>query len=104
MRQTILLLGMLMMFGSINAQTSYPFIKYDTSRIIYPGDSASMLKFFAKLDALKKGDTSRLTIAHYGGSHIQAGYWTEALADSFQALGGYVGGGAYLFPYRLIKT
>lgn len=92
-------------YNYLVAQTGgWPFIKYDSSKIIYPGDSATMLQFFNKLEALKTGELDKVTVAHFGGSHIQAGYWTEALADSFQTMGGYVGGGAFLFPYRLVKT
>lgn len=84
--------------------TKYAFIKYDTSRLMFPGDSADMLNFYKKLDALRNGETDQVVVAHFGGSHIQAGVWTETLADSFQSIGGFVGGGAYLFPYRLVKT
>lgn len=90
--------------SSAQMDRKYTFIKYDTSAIFYPGDSSAMLAFYAKLDALRNGERNKLVVAHFGGSHIQAGVWSETLADSFQALGGFVGGGAYLFPYRLLKT
>lgn len=106
MRRIVIVIGMLVALSVARAQTSggYPFIRYDSSAILFPGDSTAMLGFYAKLDALLQGDIDRVNIVQHGGSHIQAGYWPEVLADSFQALGGFVGGGAYLFPYRLLKT
>ena len=90
--------------GFAQQGNTYAFIKYDTSRLVFPGDSAAMLNFYNKLDALRDGEIDKVVVAHFGGSHIQAGVWSETLADSFQAVGGFVGGGAYLFPYRLVKT
>ncbi len=86
------------------SQKKYPFIQYDSNKIIHATDSSDFIAFYNKIDGLKNGSLKKVTIAHYGGSHIQAGQWTEVLADSFQALGNFRGGGAFAFPYRIANT
>ena len=86
------------------AQKKYPFIQYDSNKIIHAADSSDFMAFYKKIDGLKNGVLNKVTIAHYGGSHIQAGQWTEILADSFQAMGDFRGGGAFAFPYRIANT
>ncbi len=86
------------------SQKKYPFIQYDSNKIIHAADSSDFIAFYKKIDGLKNGALKRVTIAHYGGSHIQAGQWTEVLADSFQALGDFKGGGAFTFPFRVVNT
>ncbi len=91
-------------FAQLHAQKTYAFIKYDSNYIHQATDSANLLAFYKKIDALKNGTRNRVTIAHYGGSHIQAGQWSEMLADSFQAMGNFKGGGAFCFPFRTANT
>ena len=86
------------------SQKKYPFIQYDSNKIIHATDSSDFIAFYKKIDGLKNGTLKKVTIAHYGGSHIQAGQWTEVLADSFQALGKFRGGGAFAFPFRIANT
>ncbi|MFI5171433.1 MAG: GDSL-type esterase/lipase family protein [Chitinophagales bacterium] len=80
------------------------FVQYNENKITFTSDSSAMLAFYKKIDELKVGKINRITIAHYGGSHIQAGQWTEVMADSFQALQNFTGGGAFTFPFRIAHT
>jgi lysophospholipase L1-like esterase len=81
-----------------------PFINYSKNNLIFSKDSSNMLGFYKKLDDLKTGARNRVSIIHVGGSHIQAGIWSEAMHDGFQDLGNYEGGGMYAFPFKLAKT
>ncbi|MEZ5014017.1 MAG: GDSL-type esterase/lipase family protein [Chitinophagales bacterium] len=103
MKRVLAAVGLCCVMHGMHAQT-LSYIQTDSSRIEYPGDSSTMMYFFDLIDKMQSGEMQKIRVAHFGGSHIQAGYWTEALADSFQALGGYTGGGAFLFPYRVVKT
>ncbi len=82
----------------------YPFINYDQSKIVYAKDSSLFMNFYKKMDELKKGKAKRVYIAHFGGSHIQAGFWPEVLINGFQATGNYEGGGLFIFPFKIVKT
>jgi len=82
----------------------YPFINYDQSKLVYAKDSSLFMDFYKKMDDLKKGKTKRVYIAHFGGSHIQAGFWPEVLINGFQSTGNYEGGGLFIFPFKIVKT
>jgi len=86
------------------AKAPYPFIDLSKSNIWFSKDSSSFMKLYGKFDELKEGKRDKVTIVHYGGSHIQAGVWSEKLMDNFQALGNFEGGGAWAFPYKVAKT
>lgn len=86
------------------SQTSYPFINYAEANLKMPKDSSLMLNFFRKMDDLKEGKRLHVKIVHYGGSHVQGGFWSSALHANFQKLNQTEGGGAFAFPYKLAKT
>lgn len=85
-------------------QDQYPFIRYEKNKIQYGKDSSNMMNFFNKLDDLQNGKRNKLTVIHIGGSHIQAGIWSEAVHDKLQELGKFEGGGMFAFPFKLGKT
>ncbi|MGZ3882958.1 MAG: GDSL-type esterase/lipase family protein, partial [Bacteroidia bacterium] len=90
-----------------SAQTnpySLPFVDYTKNKIDYSKDSSSMMNFFKKIDELKSGKRAKVTIAQYGGSHIQAGFWGDKLIGDFQAMKDFEGGGLFAFPFKLAKT
>jgi lysophospholipase L1-like esterase len=86
------------------ATRTYSFINYDQNYLRHSKDSSLTLNFFKKIDELKEGKRERVTIVHYGGSHIQAGSWSDKLIYNFQASGNFEGGGLYCFPYKIAKT
>src|SRR5215210_7127198 len=99
----------LMVFSSFSgrSQTSpygLSFIDYSKNKISYSNDSSEMMDFFRKVDELKQGKRSRVTIVHYGGSHIQAGFWGDRIISNFQSMQNFEGGGLYVFPFKLAKT
>jgi lysophospholipase L1-like esterase len=83
---------------------TYSFINYNENYLHYGKDSSLMMNFFNKITEMKEGKRDKVTIVHYGGSHIQAGTWSDKLIVNFQAMGNWEGGGLYCFPYKIAKT
>lgn len=83
---------------------SLSFVDYSKNYLYQASDSSLTLNFFKKIDALRKGELTKVTIVHYGGSHIQAGTWSDKLISNFQAIQNFNGGGIYAFPFKLAKT
>jgi lysophospholipase L1-like esterase len=91
----------------VNAQdslTKYPFINPMAGKLILPKDSSLMDSFYRKVEALSKNQRKSITIVHIGGSHVQAGIWSNEFADKFREWSQTKGGGYFVFPYRLGKT
>ena len=87
----------------INAQVP-SFVNLNQSKLYFSKDSSQSMNFYKKIDDLRNGKRKKVTIIHFGGSHIQAGFWTEVLMDGFQSLGDFKGGGAFIFPFKMVKT
>ncbi len=91
----------------INAQDTlarYPFINTTAGKLILPKDSALMESFYSKMEDLSKLKRKNVTIVHIGGSHVQAGIWSNEFADKFREWSNTQGGGYFVFPYRIGKT
>jgi lysophospholipase L1-like esterase len=87
------------------AQPTLPvFVDVNKSKLVFSKDSSRFMDFYKKMDDLKKGKRDRVTIAHFGGSHIQAGFWPEVLINGFNSTGNYEGGGLFIFPFKIVKT
>lgn len=98
-----LMLGLRM--GFAQTPKKYPFIKYEKSKLIFPGDSSLWMKLYKKFDDLYDNKNDRVSIMHIGGSHVQAGIWTSTMIKNFQSRhGNFTGGGAFAFPFKLAKT
>lgn len=82
----------------------YPFINDGQSKILFSKDSSAFLNFYNKIDDLREGKRNKVSVVHFGGSHIQAGFWTEVLMDGFQKTGNFEGGGTYVFPFNIVKS
>ncbi len=91
--------------GSLVAQPNEPTcINKDASKLYFSKDSSAFMNFYKKIDELKSGKRKRVNIAHYGGSHIQAGTLSEVLMNGFQKLHNSEGGGVFIFPFSIVKT
>lgn len=64
---------------------------------------AGLSQFYAKLDELRQGKRSRVTIVHIGDSHIQADAFSGTLRKALQNEFGCAGRGL-IFPYRVAGT
>jgi lysophospholipase L1-like esterase len=81
-----------------------PFVNLAQSKLYFSKDSSKFMNFYRKMDELKIGTRKKINIVHYGGSHIQAGFWTEVLMDGFQKLNKYEGGGTFIFPFKVVHA
>jgi len=91
---------------NINAQNypytthNYNFIRYDKNKIDFPGDSSQFENLFSKLDKVITTGEGKINIIHIGGSHIQAGRYTEVVRKKMQTFfPGLNGGRGLLFPF-----
>jgi len=56
------------------------------------------------MDMLKEKKNVRINIVHIGGSHVQGGTWSNVFLSAFQAENNTIGGGYFIFPYKIAKT
>ena len=64
----------------------YDCIKYDANVLHICGDSAKFSSFFSKLDSLALWGNNRINVVHIGGSHIQAGVFSNRMRMNFARL------------------
>lgn len=101
---TCLLSCVLLVFSKQTKAQQYPFINYNQSKLYLAKDSSQIMSFYKKIDELREGKRKKVTVVHFGGSHIQAGFWTEVLMDGFQSMGNFNGGGTFIFPFKIVKS
>ena len=84
----------------------YGFAHFERNRLLYPaGDSAAMQRFFDKMDSVVFHGQGNVSIMHIGGSHVQAGTFTQQFRDDLLSIGDDLMGGSYfLFPFSLNDT
>lgn len=85
-------------------ESPYPFMNMGYNHLCFSRDSSNFLKLYKKLDDLKTKKNNRIAIAHFGGSHVQAGTWSSTFVNNFQKDFKTVGGGYFVFPYKIAKT
>lgn len=108
MRKGLLFIAWLLVSLSINAQVAPElrplpecnFAHFDHNQLIVPGDSTALERFFSKLDSVILLGQGNLSILHIGGSHVQAGMFTQQFRDDLLGIGDDLMGGPYfLFPF-----
>ena len=83
----------------------YPFTNFDRNQLIYPGDSINMEHFFDKLDDVLFTGKGHVSIMHIGGSHVQAGVFSQEMRDNLlNLLPGITAGRGLVFPYMSTNT
>ena len=83
----------------------YAFAHFDKNQIIYPGDSLAMESFFEKLDTLLFTGKGHINIMHIGGSHVQAGVFSQQMRDNLLHLcPGLTAGRGLVFPFMQTNT
>ena len=83
----------------------YDFTHFDRNRLIYPGDSTAMELFFEKLDLLLFYGQGKVNIMHIGGSHVQAGVFSQQMRDHLLNLApGITSGRGLVFPFMKTNT
>lgn len=113
MRRSCLFIGMFFWVMSAMAQhqpllrpvPDYGFAHFDRNCIQYPGDSLAMERFFQKMDSIVFMGQGNVNIMHIGGSHVQAGVFTQQFRDNLLNVAPELMGGQYfLFPFSAGKT
>ena len=83
----------------------YTFAHFERNRIVYPGDSLPMERFFQKMDSVLFFGYGNVSIIHIGGSHVQAGVFTQQFRDNLLNIGtDLIGGQNFVFPFTAGKT
>ena len=77
------------------------FAHFGHNRLIYPnGDNEAMERFFSKMDSVVILGQGNVNILHIGGSHVQAGTFTQQFRDDLLGIGDDLMGGPYfVFPF-----
>jgi lysophospholipase L1-like esterase len=83
----------------------YPFINFEENVLKIPADSSLINNFFAKIDNVCDNKQSNINILHIGGSHVQAGIFSETIRQNFDFFNKDIHSAlGYIFPYRIAKT
>ena len=108
MKKWLVFIGLLLVYRQLSAQTlplvkpvpDLPFAHLDHNKIIYPGDSLAMERFFQKMDSVVFFGEGNLSIMHIGGSHVQAGTFTQQFRDNLLSIStDLIGGQYFVFPF-----
>ncbi len=76
------------------------FANLDRNRLIYPGDSLAMEQFFTKMDSVLFLGQGNISIMHIGGSHVQAGTFTQQFRNDLLSIApDLIGGQYFVFPF-----
>ena len=108
MKKSLVFIG-LMLLGRLLTAQSLPLVKpvpdlafahFDRNQIVYPGDSLAMERFFQKMDSVVFLGEGNLSIMHIGGSHVQAGVFTQQFRDNLLSVSTeLIGGQNFVFPF-----
>ena len=109
MKRLAWVFGLLFVCANLFGQTDivlrplpeYGFTHFERNHLVYPsGDSMAMERFFTKMDSVINFGMGNVNILHIGGSHVQAGTFTQQFRDDLLNIGDDLMGGAYfLFPF-----
>ncbi len=101
----LLLLFVLNCLSILSQETNYPsFIQLEKNKILFDKDSSDFYRFIKKLQDLRSNKRKHISIVHFGGSHVQGGFWSEAIMTEFQNYFQTKGGGYFVFPFKQVKT
>lgn len=105
MRRLALVIIILVTAVPLDAQR-LPFVRRDRNVLQYPsGESPDYALFQRKLDTLLRTGGGDVRILHMGGSHVQAGTFTDRLRQRFLSLRyGIEGGRGLVFPFTVAGT
>lgn len=83
----------------------YSFAHFERNHLIFPGDSTAMERFFQKMDSVIFLGNGNVSIMHIGGSHVQAGTFTQQFRDNLLSIStDLIGGQYFVFPFTVGKT
>jgi hypothetical protein len=91
-------------FLFVHAQEIPEWINISQNKIIFDKDSSDFYRFIEKLNQVKNGKRKNIYIVHFGGSHVQGGFWSESIMNTLQDELKTKGGGYFVFPFKQVKT
>lgn len=86
------------------SQNYPPFINLSKNKIYKNKDSSDFQQFKQKWNQFLRGNKKHISIIHFGGSHVQGGFWSESIMNTLQEKNNTSGGGYFVFPFQQIKT
>ena len=113
MKKLLIFIGLLLAFVPTHAQGELllkpvydlEFANLDHNRLLYPGDSLDMEHFFDKLDSVLFLGQGNVNIMHIGGSHVQAGVFTQQFRNDLLSIApDMIGGQFFVFPFSVGGT
>ncbi|MBR1514287.1 MAG: hypothetical protein IJ622_08360 [Bacteroidales bacterium] len=88
------------MLPQLRPVPSYSFAHFNRNKLLLPGDDTDMERFFQKMDTVVMFGEGSLNIMHIGGSHVQAGVFTQQFRDDLLSLRhDLMGGQVFVFPF-----
>lgn len=107
-RGNILVLLLCINLVLVKAQNDYarlPFLNLTANKLYMPSDSTMFTKLFLRMLTLSSTPSANnITVVHIGGSHVQAGIWTNTFENDLRNKFTSGGGGYFVFPYKIAKT
>lgn len=113
MKKLLNFIGLILAFATLQAQEmpllcSVPdldFAHFERNHLIFPGNNATMERFFKKMDSVVFFGEGNVNIMHIGGSHVQAGTFTQQFRDNLLNINtDLIGGQYFIFPFSVGKT
>lgn len=93
------------LFGQTIDTSRYTFIQYDKNALVFPKGTQRYSALFQKIRTLQDTHEGTVNIMHIGGSHVQAGVWTEGLCHAMESrMQGIPVSRGFIFPYEAIGT
>ena len=108
MKRLLITIGLLIACQGLVAQNlplmkpidDLPFAHFERNHLVYPGDSMAMERFFQKMDSVVFFGEGNVNIMHIGGSHVQAGTFTQQFRDNLLNIStDLIGGQNFVFPF-----
>ena len=108
MKRLSVIIGLMLLVWTVSAQDSpllrpipdLDFASFEDNRLIFPGNNSSMERFFQKMDSAIFFGEGNVSIMHIGGSHVQAGVFTQQFRDNLLSIGSdLIGGQNFVFPF-----
>ncbi len=89
---------------SVFVPTDSAFMTFENNIIIFPNGNSLPL-FYEKLDRLLFDGEGYINILHIGGSHVQAGVFTESIRNNLLSAYPHINSGlGIIFPFSAAKT
>ena len=108
MKRLSVIIGLMLLAWTVSAQDlpllrqvpNYGFANFEDNRLVFPGSNAPMERFFQKMDSVILFGKGNVSIMHIGGSHVQAGVFTQQFRDNLLSIGtDLIGGQNFVFPF-----